>query len=228
MHSNKYTIVYAVGLTIAVAISLSLATAGLRPRQEANLARAQREAILSTVMTVDPATLEQDYMAYITEHVFDSEGVEQPDVAAFDLNVVRESRKNPSERLFPVYVFERQGQSRYIVPLQGAGLWGPISAYLALSSDLNTISGVSFDHVSETPGLGAEITTPDFENRFQGKTLFADSGDFESVRVVKNAVDQTDPHTVDGLTGATMTMNGVTQMFAEELALYARIFEEFS
>lgn len=226
MHSNRYTIVYAVGLTVAVAVSLALAATGLGPRQEANAAHARRIAILETVMAVDPLRVEEDYQAYITERVFDYEGNEADGVAAFDLDIVREARKTPEDRLYPVYQFERNGTIRFIVPMRGAGLWGPISAYLALDNDLATISGVSFDHEKETPGLGAEITTPAFENQFEGKRVVDEAGAFRPVEVVKAGRGGDGPHAVDGLTGATMTMNGVTAMFAEELALYQQVFEE--
>jgi len=226
VHSNRYTVLYAVGMTVAVAVVLSLAATGLRARQDANAARARRAAILGTVMEVDPAALEQDYAAYITERVFDYAGNEVREVSAFDLDIVREARKAPADRLYPVYQFEGLGRTHYVVPLQGGGLWGPISAYLALESDLDTIYGVNFDHEKETPGLGAEIATPVFERRFEGKRLFDDDGAFASVRVVKGGGNGENPHTVDALTGATITMNGVTEMFAEELALYQQIFEE--
>ncbi len=223
MHSNRYTVFFAVGITVTVAVVLSFAAAGLGPRQEANARRAQRAAILETVMDVNPETLEADYAAYITERVFDAGGA-PIDIAAIDVNLAREVRKAPDDRAFPVYVFERQGTVSYIVPIRGAGLWGPISAYVALASDLNTITGVSFDHEKETPGLGAEINTPAFEERFEGKSLY-DGAEFASVRVLKGGTES-NPHAVDGLTGATMTMNGVTDMFAEELSLYLPIFEE--
>jgi Na+-transporting NADH:ubiquinone oxidoreductase subunit C len=213
-----------VGNTVTVAVVLSFAAAGRRPRQDANQRRAQRAAILETVMDIDPETLESDYAAYITERVFDAAGGPL-EIAAIDVNLAREVRKSPADRAFPVYVFERQGTVSYIVPIRGAGLWGPISAFVALASDLDTITGVSFDHEKETPGLGAEITTPAFERQFEGKNLY-DGGDFASVRVVKSGGTTSNPHAVDGLTGATMTMNGVTDMFAEELSLYLPIFEE--
>jgi Na+-transporting NADH:ubiquinone oxidoreductase subunit C len=213
-------------MTVGVAVVLSLAATSLRARQEANAAQARRAAILGTVAEVDPVTLEEDYAAYITERVFDHEGNEMRGVSAFELDIVREARKVPADRLYPVYEFEGLGRANYVVPLQGGGLWGPISAYLALESDLNTIYGVRFDHEKETPGLGAEIATPAFENRFDGKRLFDGSGEFTSVRVVKGGGSGESPHTVDALTGATMTTNGVTEMFAEELALYQQIFEE--
>lgn len=224
MHSNRYTVFFAVGITVTVAVVLSFAAAGLRPRQDANARRAQRAAILETVMDVDPETLEADYAAFITERVFDAAG-NPLDMAAIDVELAREVRKAPEDRAFPVYVFERQGTVNYIVPIRGAGLWGPISAYVALAGDLNTITGISFDHEKETPGLGAEITTPAFERQFEGKRLY-EGGEFESVRVVKGGPTGSNPHAVDGLTGATMTMNGVTDMFADELSLYLPIFEE--
>lgn len=226
MHSNKYTLLYALGLTVAVAVTLALASTGLAPRQEANVARARQIAILESVMDVDPETAEADYDAYITARVFDVEGNERADVDASDLDIVREARKPPEERLFPVYEFSFENRRNFIVPLRGAGLWGPIGAYLALDRDLDTIVGVSFDHEKETPGLGAEITTPAFEARFVGKKIFDDQGQFVSVRIVKAGQGDGGAHVVDGLTGATMTMNGVTNMFRDDLALYQTIFEE--
>ena len=226
MYSNKYTVFFAVGVTVAVAVTLALASSGLRGLQDANFARAQRIAILQTVMEVDTETLDRDYETFIAERVLDYQGNTVADVAAFDLNVLRESRKSPEDRLFPLYIYDGQGQTNYIVPIQGAGLWGPISAYLALDSDLTTVDGVIFSHEKETPGLGAEIATADFQNQFNGKQLFAGSGEFESIRVLKGSGNDTEdrPHEVDGLTGATMTTRGVTDMFREELSLYDNVF----
>jgi Na+-transporting NADH:ubiquinone oxidoreductase subunit C len=226
VHSNRYTLLYALGLTVAVAVALALVATGLASRQEANAAFARRIAILETVMDVDAGTVEADYARYIRERVFDFQGNELSEVAAFDLEIAREARKPAGDRLYPLYEFERDGSSRVIVPLRGAGLWGPISAYLALEADLSTIAGVSFDHEKETPGLGAEINTAAFEGRFTGKRLFDGDGAFTSVRVVKAGLSESSPHEVDGLTGATMTMNGVTDMLEEELALYREIFRE--
>ena len=111
--------------------------------------------------------------------------------------------------------------------MQGAGLWGPISAYLALDDDGNTVRGVVFEHEKETPGLGAEINTAAFEEQFEGKKFFDENGAFESIRILKgsgNDVDGRD-HVVDGLTGATMTMNGVNRMLRDEVAQYAAILK---
>ena len=228
MYSNRYTLAYATGVTVTVAVVLALASSSLRGLQAANARRAQQIAILQTVMDdVNPETLEADYAAYVDERVLDYAGREVDGVAPVDVDVRAEFRKAPEERLFPVFVYERDGGARFIVPIEGNGLWGGINAFLALDADLDTIAGIVFDHETETPGLGAEIATAEFQDRFRGKRLFADGGEFASVEVLKGSGNDVagDPHRVDGLTGATMTTRGVTDMFRDELSLYNNVFE---
>lgn len=228
MHSNKYTLVYAAGITVLVGAILAIAATGLKPLQERNALAANRRAILQTVMEVDPQRLEQDYRSYITERVFDPQGVEILDVQATALNIQEEARKPTAEQRLPLFVYRRDGAARYIIPMYGQGLWGPIGAYLALEEDLSTIYGVAFSHEKETPGLGAEIETPAFEDRYNGKKIYGEDGTLEPVVVLRGTGNDTEnmPHTVDGLTGATMTLNGVTEMFRKELTRYADIFEK--
>lgn len=223
-HSNSYTLRYAIFFTTAVAIVLALLASGLRPMQERNIAQAKRAAILQSVMTVDKETLESDYNSYITEFVYALDGSEKTDEAAFDVDIRKQVKLADEERSYPLYLYNRDGETRYIIPLEGKGLWGPITAFVALDSDLNTISGVVFEHEKETPGLGAEISMPMFEDRYTGKQLYNDGGQLVSVRVLKgsgNAISSN--HEVDGLTGATMTLNGVNGMMTDELLLYENI-----
>lgn len=228
MHSNKYTLLYAIGFTSLVAVVLAFAATSLRPLQAANEAHAKRKAILESVMEVNDATLEEDYNRYITEVVVDHEGNEMPGVRAFDIDVKKESKKPASERLLPIFIYDDGSRRNYIIPMQGLGLWGPISAFLALEEDLNTIYGVVFDHEKETPGLGAEITSPAFEGQFKGKKIFDDDGTLAAIVVLKGSGNdvQGKPHLVDGVSGATMTSNGVTEMFKEELMHYAPYFKK--
>ena len=228
MHSNRYTFLYAAGFTALVAVILALAATGLRPLQEANIAQAKRQAILQSVRDVNVETLEADYNKYITEIVVNTSGEEVSGAAAFDLDVIKESKKPEAERQLPVFVYEEAGEKKFILPLQGKGLWGPISAFVALEEDMNTISGVVFEHAKETPGLGAEISMPMFEDRFPGKKIFSDGGALEAVRVLKGTGNDVagNPHAVDGLSGATMTINGVTNMLRDELSLYKSYLEK--
>lgn len=230
MHSNRYTFIYAVVFTTILAVVLAVTATSLAPRQAANEARAKKQAILGSVMEVNDESIESDYEQYIQEIVIRNDGNEVADIEAFDINITKESKKAESERLLPIYVFENGGEKKYIVPMQGSGLWGPISAYLALEEDLNTISGVVFDHQGETPGLGAEITTTVFQDQYVGKQLFDNTGNFASVKVLKGTGNEIDgnPHEVDGLAGATITINGVTDMFSEELEYYTSFFKKLA
>ena len=104
----------------------------------------------------------------------------------------------------------------------GNGLWGGIWGNVAFSEDLNTIVGVNFDHKSETPGLGAEIATLDFQNQFKGKQIF-ENNNFTSVNVIKRA-DKANPHQVDAVSGGTITSNGVSEMLKSCLQFYIPYF----
>jgi Na+-transporting NADH:ubiquinone oxidoreductase subunit C len=90
---------------------------------------------------------------------------------------------------------------------------------------MNTIYGASFGHKSETPGLGAEIETEKFQQQFIGKKIFDESGNFVSVTVIKGGASPTDIHGVDAVSGATVTSNGVTEMFKRTLSNYIPYFK---
>lgn len=228
MHSSNYTLAYAAGVTVVVGATLAVAVTALKPRQERNVLLANERAILQTVMQIEPETLGRDYRTYVKERVFYSQGEEIQDVPASSLNLKAESRKPAAEQRLPVFVYRRDEDLRYIIPMQGTGLWGPIGAYLALEADLSTIYGIAFSHEKETPGLGAEIDTPFFEDRFKNKKIYREDGTLAPVAVLRGAGNDTSdlPHAVDGMTGATMTLNGVTRMFREELARYADVFSK--
>ena len=103
-----------------------------------------------------------------------------------------------------------------ILPVRGYGLWGILYGYLAISNDLNTIVGLEFYEHKETPGLGAEIDNPAWKALWNGKKLFDDEGNL-LIKVVKGkvAMNEADSYyKVDGLSGATLTSNGVTNLLA--------------
>ena len=104
------------------------------------------------------------------------------------------------------------------------GLWGPIWGFISLEEDLNKVYGAVFDHKSETPGLGAEINRPFFEDPFTGKTIF-EGEDFVSIKVVKGGAKDGDMHAVDGISGGTITSDGVSDMLYERLSMYLPYFK---
>ena len=210
MHSNKYTFLYAIGFTSIVAAVLAVAATALYPRQKINIDQAKRKAILQSVMDVNEETLEQDYNEFITEVVVNVNGEEVEGAMAFDVDIVKESKKEPADRLLPMFIYDDGSRKNYIVPMTGNGLWNAISAFLALEEDVTTIYGVVFDHVAETPGLGAEITTDRFQDQYKGKKIANTSGDFATVTVLKGVGNDVsgNVHEVDGISGAIRRHSG--------------------
>ncbi|MEZ4984340.1 MAG: FMN-binding protein [Saprospiraceae bacterium] len=146
-------------------------------------------------------------------------------VLAEDIDMAKERKKPVAERSLPVFKYTNDGKSFYILSVRGNGLWDEIWGNIALESDLNTIAGASFDHKGETPGLGAEIKdNPGFPAMFADTQIFKD-GKFVSVKVRKGgAVDKT--YEVDGISGATVTSDGVTKMLYDGLSLYLPYLEK--
>jgi len=118
---------------------------------------------------------------------------------------------------------ERESKRYFVVPVRGMGLWGPIWGNLAFESDFNTVAGATFDHKAETPGLGAEINTSWFQDYFKGKTIFDETGEFVSIKVVKGGVANSNvplSHGVDAISGGTITSDGLTAMIESNLQNY--------
>ncbi len=143
------------------------------------------------------------------------------------------SKLPPEKRLYPVFCYHSPGNEddiqAYILPMQGKGLWGAIYGYIALETDMNTIKGISFGHESETPGLGARITTKEVQDRYIGKKIFDDAGTLVSVTMLKgerHPASQLDEHHIDGMSGATLTGKGVNQMLIDYLGYYQKFLNK--
>ena len=108
----------------------------------------------------------------------------------------------------------------------GKGLWGPIWGYICLEDDMNTILGVSFDHKTETPGLGAEINKAFFMDRWKSSKISDEQGNFMKYEVVKdNSGAIKGDSKIDGITGGTITSKGVEEMVNRTLKIYATYFQ---
>lgn len=101
----------------------------------------------------------------------------------------------------------------YVLPIEGMGLWGTMYGFIALETDGNTISGLTYYQHKETPGLGAEVDNPSWKAKWPDRMVYGESGEV-AIRVIKGAAGSAEeaPHNVDGLSGATLTSNGVTNM----------------
>jgi Na+-transporting NADH:ubiquinone oxidoreductase subunit C len=224
--SNRYIFVFSAVMVIIVATLLSLAATLLQPRQQRNLETEKKKSMLEAVGIVSTAeTAESLYEKYITKsYVLDIKGNIVPDVNAFNVVLKDEQKKPLDQQNLPLFEAQLEdGKKIVIIPVEGKGLWGPIYGYVSVKSDMNTIYGVTFDHKGETPGLGAEINTTDFESMFSGLKLFEDN-EFVSIRVVKGGSPPYDPHGVDAISGGTITSKGLEDMLKDCLVKYEDYF----
>lgn len=215
-------------MVILVAAVLASASVALRPAQKRNLDVEKKQNILASVnIESTPANAEQLYAEKIVnEYVVNSKGeiVEGESALTTDLKI--QHSRNPEERLLPVFECQVEGGLKYVFPLYGTGLWGPIWGFVSLNDDMNTIYGANFDHQSETPGLGAEISTQIFEAPFIGKKIFDESGNLVSVTVVKPGQEAPEQHKVDGISGGTITSKGLEKMLLDDFTSYVEFLKK--
>lgn len=229
MHSNRYTFLYAVGISILTAVILAFASEGLKPLQQANIKLDNKTSILRAVKiyTTDRKELESTYDGQVKELVVTPAGEVVDGLTASAVNLKEEGEKADADKHLPLYVYTGpDNRQRYIVPMQGVGLWGPIYGYVSLEDDLNTIYGAFFAHKGETPGLGAEIAERPFQDQFPGKKILDASNNFVSVNVVKKSakVEFGPEHRVDGISGGTITSDGTDLMIEHSLKPYMAYF----
>ena len=226
VNSNAYTYTFATVMVVLVAVLLSGASLGLKSKQASNISQEKKQSILASIgIEVDRSESDAAIGEYIKQSLTLQGGtvVSEDASAAFDIDMAAAIKAGNMDRSVPLYVAEKEGDTYYIIPMRGKGLWGPVWGYLALESDGNTVVGATFDHKSETPGLGAEITTPMFTDQFPGKKI-SEAGMFKSISVVKAGTSAGD-YAVDGISGGTITSNGVNDMLTDCLAPYAEYFK---
>jgi len=202
--STGYTFMFAAVICVVCSLVVSSAATLLKERQERNVRIDIQKNILGAVglKAATPEEVEALYAARIKE-----------------LSV--------TDAKLPLYVREDDGKPiAYAFPISGKGLWSTLYGYLALEPDGDTIKGISFYKHGETPGLGAEIEKAWFQTNFIGKKCLADDGTLASISVVKGKVtDSIAPnlqkHFVDGISGATLTSRGVTDLVRAGLERYS-------
>jgi Na+-transporting NADH:ubiquinone oxidoreductase subunit C len=204
-NSNTYIITYATIMVVVVATVLAIAAMVLQPIQNANVELETKGAILRAA-GVDVPTEEVE--------------------ATYKDNITELSVETADGGTLPLYESKAGGKHLYIIPVSGSGLWGPIWGYVAVEGDWDTIAGVVFDHKGETPGLGAEITTPKFTDQFVGKKLF-NGGELVGISVLKGAgASRGNDHAVDAISGGTITSRAVETMILATLGEYKSYIEK--
>ena len=217
-NSNVYIITYSVVMVVIVAVLLSLAAIGLKERQDKHVLNEKKTQIVKALGYDTATTSYDDVVAEAA--LLNAEGVvvENDTQKVFDaLQNVKDSR---AEGKFPIF---KAADGSVVVPMYGAGLWGPIWGYIALAPDMNTVKGIVLDHQGETPGLGAEIATAKHQAMYVDKTVF-EGEELVGITLKKGGADKNNLHEVDAITGGTKTSDGVSAMIKDCLASYKTYF----
>jgi len=224
-------------MTTVVSLLLAFLQNGLKTRHDTNEALYSKKATLGAIADhlgfdykgITKEQIEGVFNEKIKQVVVNKDGkiftpeevasLGYKDGVATSVDMAKEHKKG-DDKMLPVYIYTKEdGKKYYILYARGKGLWDEIWGCVALEDDFNTIAGVSFDHKAETPGLGAEIKdNKAWVKQFIGKKIY-DGDTFKSVNVRKGgAKDKV--YEVDGISGATITGDGVADMLADYLIDY--------
>lgn len=222
-NSNTYIIVYSSIVVIIVAFLLAFVSKALEPASLANERIDKKKQILASlnIRNINNNEVEEQYNKCISyDKIIRSDGSvvdegNNKDGAGFKVNM-----KDISDENLPVYYCYIDGQTKYVIPLNGKGLWGSIWGYIALNEDKSTVFGAYFSHASETAGLGARITEQSFQDQFIGKKLFKEGDENILLSVVKKRDAGQEDYQCDGISGATFTNVGVSDMIHDCLTKY--------
>lgn len=228
------TLVVAFLVSLVCSVVVASASVLLQPLQAKNAELYRQKVILRVVGLDDPDRSIEELFAQVETRMVDlatGEYVDSPSPEGFDQ---RKAARDPATRVTvsrdtdianirtrspwaPVYLFQEDGELQYIVlPVHGSGLWSTMYGFIALASDANTVVGLRFYEHAETPGLGAEIDNPRWLSLWPGKHVYDDTG-VPRIEVIRGAVRPGAPESetifqVDGISGATLTGNGVNNM----------------
>ena len=204
-NNNVYIIAYSCVMVVIVAFLLAFVSSTLKPRQDVNVALDKKKQILAALNIRDLS--DQESEAKYAEVVLKDE--------AFNLNSADYKAGN-----YKIYECQVNGEKKYVVPVYGMGLWGAIWGYVAVNEDGNTVYGAYFNHDSETAGLGAEIKdSKAWQDKFIGKKIYGADGN-PALKVLKSSEVKNPESEVDGITGATLTSNGVSDMLQDGFKKY--------
>jgi Na+-transporting NADH:ubiquinone oxidoreductase subunit C len=227
---NNKVFIFVGIMTVVVALLLAGFRQVTAPQASINEDIFNKRAILTAVedylgdgVTVDGLSDDQVldiFNKQMETLVVNTNGEVLQGVQAGDIDMAKEKKKTAANRRLPVYKFKQGSDEFFILSVRGNGLWDEIWGNIALKNDLSTVAGASFDHKGETPGLGAEIKdNPTFSANFKGKKLF-DGPQFVGIEVKKGGAEPSNQYAVDGISGATVTADGVEKMIYDGIQLY--------
>ncbi|TKF52968.1 Na(+)-translocating NADH-quinone reductase subunit C [Vibrio sp. F13] len=227
--SIKKTLFVVIALSLVCSIIVSTAAVVLKPKQQANAVLDQQTKILEVAGIELAGNIPELYAENIEPRLVDfaTGDFVDGDAAAYDQ---RKAAKDPAQSIKlsaeddiakilrrantgTVYLVKDGAEtSKVIIPVHGNGLWSMMYAFVAVETDGNTVSGITYYEQGETPGLGGEVENLSWRAQFVGKKLF-DENHKPAIQVVKGGAPQGSEHGVDGLSGATLTSVGVQHTF---------------
>lgn len=235
--NQVYTVGFITVISTICALALSLAATGLHDRQERNVSFYVRQNILKALQapgitpTSSPADVDKFFTQRIKAIAVDFNGKVKEGVDGSKVRIEDEEHKGIEDRLYPLYIMDDGAPApqplAYAFPIYGKGLWSTVYGYLALQKDYNEVRGVTFYKHGETPGLGGDVEKDMFQLQWRGKKILDAKGALVSIIVAKGKVEPTDAqrdHKVDGISGATMTGNGVNRFLKVQLEVYEKYF----
>jgi Na+-transporting NADH:ubiquinone oxidoreductase subunit C len=231
--SIKKTLTVALMLCIVCSVIVSGAAVIFKAQQQENKALDRKTNILAAAGLLVPGKTVDELYAQITPRVVNLNTGEYTDEFNPETYDQLKASKDPAlskalsnsedvagikrrEQFATVYLVEKDGElSRIILPVRGYGLWSTLHGFLALEADANTVIGLGFYQNAETPGLGGEVDNPKWKALWPGKEIYQEGTMEPQIELIKGSVDAGTPdaeHKIDGLSGATLTSRGVTNL----------------
>jgi Na+-transporting NADH:ubiquinone oxidoreductase subunit C len=237
--SNVYTMIFAIVMVMVVGSMLAFFASSLKPTIDENKRIEKQQNILyamgvnendeSNAIFIAGDKVGTEFSKYIKKQIVIQGNKTSENDKAYLIDVKKQQTlaKEGLEREFPLFIGEKDGQTYYVAPIRGKGLWDAIWGYVAMDENM-VVQGAYFDHKGETAGLGANIKLRFFMDDFTGEHLLKD-GDFKGITVSKTNndpknEDKTD-YEVDAIAGATITGDGVSAMIKSELINYVPYFK---
>lgn len=239
MREQLKIIGFATVVCLVCSVLLAFVSTALNPRQARNKANDIKTKVMMVFgekvtndkgkLCVSLDELDAIFAKRIKGVVLDSEGNLLKDKSVSELapqEISDRDKETGLKAYYPVYIYENEetGKKLYGIHVSGKGLWSTIKGYMALEQDLSTISGVVFYEHQETPGLGGDVEKPYFQDRFKGKK-WLENGVVQEFSIVKSGAGD-NSHSIDGITAATMTCNGVEAFLNDDFKVYNKYFEK--
>jgi len=246
--SNGYVMGFAIGVCGVISAALAMTNGSLKPIQDeaAEFDRQKNVMMAAGLVASDDkrsmAELKQLYTDRVQESVVNTKsgevlaGKSAKDAAQLNKEAAAADKgdKDAGNR-FRVVATTKGGDGKLesvILPISGKGLWSTIYGYLALEGNLDTVRGVTFYKHGETPGLGGECENPVWCAQWKGKSIRDDKKSLVGIKVKKGKVDPSiadeKAHKVDGLSGATITSDGISRFVLADLTAFQGYLESLS